>query len=135
MKIQNYALINILNVLGYFASYKLPQKISYAITRNTMILSKEYAVYDAELRKIFKQYDEYIIKDDEGNARLNQSGIPLVEPSVMEEFNNAIAELLNIEIEVELYPVDESVFEYDDDERYSALSANEIMELQSILCK
>ena len=58
MKIKNLELIVIINILSSFNDKKLPQKISYAITRNYMILEKEYQYYDKEIKKIFSQYEK-----------------------------------------------------------------------------
>lgn len=135
MKISNIELVNIANMLEYYGAMKLPQRISYAITKNSMIISKEYKVYETELKKIFSQYEEYFLKDSDGNVQYSSSGIPLVSPDKKDEFNECIAELLSIEVEIELYAIDDSTFEYDDvDGKYDALSAKDIISLQSILC-
>ena len=52
MKIKNLELIVIINILSSFNDKKLPQKISYAITRNYMILEKEYQYYDKEEQQL-----------------------------------------------------------------------------------
>lgn len=134
MNIKNYDLINIANILEHFSTLKLPQRISYAITKNSMIISRDYEVYETELKKIFSHYDKYILKDDSGNIKYDSKGIPLIKSEYSEEFNKCILELLNIEIKVEFYHISESLFEYDDSEKYDALSAKDIITLQNILC-
>ena len=135
MKMTNFTLVNMMNVLQSYSDKKLPQKISFAITRNLMKISKEYSVYDAQLKKLFESYSDYMVKDDNGNMQTYDSGIPVVNDSIKPEFDEQIAELLNIEIEVDMYYIDPEVFDYDDKGIYDAMSAQDIMVLQSILCK
>lgn len=135
MKITNFVLVNIMNTLQGYGEKKLPQKISYAITRNLMKISKEYDVYDTQLKKIFEEYSEHMIKDEDGNVKTNQNGIPIVEASVSDEFGEQIADLLNIEIEIDLHYISQETFDYDDKGIYDAMSAQDIMVLQSILCE
>ena len=135
MKMTNFTLVNMMNVLQSYSDKKLPQKISFAITRNLMKISKEYSVYDAQLKKLFESYSDHMVKDDNGNMQTYDSGIPIVDDSIKPEFDEQIAELLNIEIEVDMYYIDQEVFDYDDKGIYDAMSAQDIMVLQSILCK
>lgn len=135
MKMTNFTLVSMVNALQNYSDKKLPQKISFAITRNLMKLSKEYGVYDAQLKKMFESYSDHMVKDDNGNMRTYDSGIPIVDDSIKAEFDEQIAELLNIEIEVDMYYIDSEVFDYDDKGIYDAMSAQDIMVLQSILCK
>lgn len=134
MKITNYALVGLVNELGQYTEKKLPQKISYAITRNIMLATKEYQVYETQLNKVMNSYADNMVKDDNGNVKTNNIGIPFVEESCREDFNREIEELLNFEIEIEIYTVDESVFDYDDNGKYDVLTVNDILFLQSILC-
>lgn len=135
MKMTNFTLVNMMNVLQSYSDKKLPQKISFAITRNLMKISKEYSVYDAQLKKLFESYSDHMVKDDDGNMQTYDSGIPIVDESIKAEFDEQISELLNIEIEVDMYYIDQDVFDYDDKGIYDAMSAQDIMVLQSILCK
>lgn len=135
MKMTNFTLVNMMNVLQSYSDKKLPQKISFAITRNLMKISKEYSVYDAQLKKLFESYSNHMVKDDDGNMQTYDSGIPIVDESIKAEFDEEISELLNIEIEVDMYYIDPDVFDYDDKGIYDAMSAQDIMVLQSILCK
>lgn len=133
MKMTNYTLVNLVNELGSYANKKLPQRISYAITRNIMLATKEYQVYEEQLNKIMEEYADNMIKED-GKLKVNEAGIPEVEESVRQEYYNTIADLLNIEIDVDIYMIDEGVFDYEDNNRFDALSPNDIIKLQSILC-
>lgn len=141
MKLTNFNIINMINILTNFAEKKLPQKISYAITRNLMIvrndLKNEYDCYFQSLNKLLSEYDKYIIRNENGEIIYNDIGIPIVASDVENDFNEEISELLNIEIKtnVELYHIPENVFDYEDEKnRYDSLSASDIINLQSILC-
>lgn len=135
MKMTNYDLVNVKNTLQEYGIKKLPQKISYAITRNLTGISKDYEVYDAQLKKIFEEYSDHMIKDENGEVKRNKIGVPLVDAEVNDEFNEQIVDLLNIEIDVDMYNIEPEVFDYDNKkEIYDAMSAQDIMILQSILC-
>lgn len=134
MKMKNFEIVNGLNILGQLAEKKLPQKISYAMTRNNIILAKEYEAYGKEIEKLNEMYDDYIIKNEEGSPELNPSGLPKLKPEVEKEYYNKINELINIEIEVDLYKIDEECFNYNDtEEKYDSLSLAEQMMLRSLL--
>lgn len=134
MKMTNLVMVNLMNTLQAYGTKKLPQKISFAITRNLMKISKEYEAYDSQLKKLFESYSDHIIKDENGNNKINASGIPIVDDSVKTEFNEQIKDLLDIEIEIDLYLIDPEVFNYDDKGIYDAMSAQDIIVLQSVLC-
>lgn len=134
MKMTNYTLVNLVNELQSFASKRLPQKISYAITRNIILTTNEYKIYETQLNKLMEEYSDDMVKDESGNLKINDAGIPEVNDSVKAEYFDKLAELLNLEIELNIYTIDESVFDYDDDDKYDSLSPKEIINLQSILC-
>lgn len=135
MKMTNFTLVNLVNELEPFGNKRLPQKISYAITRTVILATREYQIYEAQLNKIMEEYSDYMLKDDSGSPKINDVGIPEVEDSVKKEYFEKISDLLNLEIELDIYTIDESVFEYDDDNsKYDTLSPNEMIKLQSILC-
>lgn len=131
--IKNSSLINISNTLQEFSGKKLPQKISYAITKNILIVSKEYEAYEKQLHTLFDRYDDHMEKDEEGNRKTDNLGIPIVDKSVEDEFREQILDLLNIQIECEFYTIPEEVFDYEDKGIYDPLSARDIIKLQSIL--
>lgn len=134
MKITNLVMVNLMNTLQAYGTKKLPQKISFAITRNLMKISKEYEAYDTQLKKLFETYSDHIIKDEDGNNKINASGIPIVDDSVKTEFNEQIKDLLDIEIDIDIYLIDPEIFNYDDKGIYDAMSAQDIIVLQSVLC-
>lgn len=134
MKIANGILVNLLNTLGSYSEYKLPQKIGYAITRNMMAIQKEYSVYEKQMKKILEDFKEYTLKDDDGNLLFEENGLPKIEQDHLSDFIKEMNELLNIEIDINLYKVDISVFDYEDTDKYDSLSAIDIIKLQDILC-
>lgn len=134
MKMSNYTMVNVLNTLNSFGNKKLPQKISYAITRNIMIFRKEYEFYEREFGKLLVKYDKDIEKDVDGNMVHNKDGIPVVNGEASKDFYNELNELLRIELDVNIYQIPSDVFDYEDSERYDAMSASEIIQLQSIMC-
>lgn len=134
MKIKNVDLVRIFHVLEEYSNKKLPQRISFAITKNIINLENDIQCYSKSLNKIFEKYADYTIKDDNGNITYNEQGIPLVDEDHISDYGNEIGELLDIEIDVDLYTVDISIFDYDEGNRYDSLSAVDIIKLQDILC-
>ena len=136
MRMRNIELIIISNNLEKYKDKKLPQKISYAITKNNMLIMQEQKIYIEEFNKIIKEYDEYIIKDTDGQMKLNTNGIPIVKAEVEKEYMQKVNDLLNIEFDIDLFTISEKCFNYDDTiGKYDVLSPSEIMFLQSFLCK
>lgn len=134
MKMSNYTMVNVLNTLNSFGNKKLPQKISYAITRNIMIFRKEYEFYEREFKKLLVKYDKDIEKDVDGNMVHNKDGVPVVNGEASKDFYNELNELLMIELDISIYQISPEVFDYEDSGRYDAMSASEIIQLQSIIC-
>ena len=132
MKCNNFDIISISNVLNTYADKKLPQKISYAITKNIMNISGDLDCYSRQLNKIIDSYKEYQKKEN-GEPVMSPIGVPLVEDKYTEEYMGEISALLNIEVDVSLYTINESEFDYDG-ERFDPLSASDIMKLAKILC-
>ena len=135
MKITNFDLIQINNVLDESGKKKLPQRINFAIIKNLKILKEDLETYQESLQSLFKSYDEWMIKDENGQPKMDAQGIPEVEESHRTEFQTELIDLLNLQIDVDLYQLDDDVFNYEDNDRYDALSAQEIMTLQRIICK
>ena len=134
-KITNAILISFIKILDGVSKKKMPQKISYAITKNIINLSKEYECYETELNKIFNEYSNNFVLDDNGNKTLDVNGIPIVQDNVKENYFNSLNNLLNLDIEVSIYTIDDKYFDYDDlDGRYDVLSPIEMIQLQNIIC-
>lgn len=134
MKLTNLELINRINVLDQFNDTKFPQRISYAITRNLMILRYEYKCYSEELKKIMAKYADSMVKDKDGNIQCSENGVPVFNGPVPPEFNEDLTALLNIEIDVEEFFISPELFDYDDS-RYDSLTGRDIALLQGVLCE
>lgn len=135
MKLTNFSIVNIISTLKEFEDKKLPQKISYAITRNLMILEKDYNCYIKELNKIFEKYQNDFVKGEDGEIINDDTGLPIVDSDIADDYKNEISSLLNIELDVYIYTISLDCFDYEDEKgRYDALSAKDILKLQSILC-
>ena len=133
--ITNAILISFIKILDGVSKKKMPQKISYAITKNIINLSKEYECYETELNKIFDEYSEYFILDDNGNKTLDTNGVPVVKDEMKKDYYASLNNLLNLDIEVSIYTIDDKYFDYDDsDNRYDILSPIEMIQLQNIIC-
>ena len=130
MKVNNFTLINMMHILKNFSEKKLPQKISYAIMKNIYIINKDAEIYEDSLRKIIDSYKDYTIKDEQ-----LENGLPKVDDEHMEDYVSEINELLNFEVDIDLYYIDEDVFDYDDSARYDAVSASDLIQLRAILCE
>lgn len=135
MKMTNAVLVGFINSLSLFEEKKLPQKISYAITRNMIVAQKEYGIYENQLKKIIKDYEQFIIKDDDDKPIFEENGLPKIVDSEKENFAHEINDLMGIEIDFDLYDIDISAFDYEDSERFDPLSPADIMLLQSMICK
>jgi hypothetical protein len=135
-KLTNYSLINLINSLDKYSNLKLPQKISYALTKNIMKLQAEYSYYDKALNKLFEKYYDCFEKDEKGEVKTNSMG-PIIkedEKEAKEEYNKELVELLNVEVEIELFTIPSSYLDYDDSAKYDVLTAKDIMFLESLLC-
>lgn len=134
MKITNAKLVEFVNVLNAHENDKLPQKIAYAILKNSIIMGREYKVYIQQVQAVLDQYKPYTIKDENGNIVL-EKGLPKVDDEHREAFYADLAEILNFEIEVDNYKIPESAFDYDDMGKYDVLSPTDIFKLQRIMCE
>ena len=134
MILKNKDILTRVNILNGYCTKRFPQRISYAITRNIMIFSDEIESYNKQLKKILDSYKEYYVKDDKGEPQIDKaSGLPVIMPEHSNDFMQEVMELLEIEIDVKPYFIDESLFDYDD-EKYDTMSAIDIINLQSVLC-
>lgn len=130
MKVNNFTLVNMMNNLKRFGEKKLPQKISYAIMKNIYIINKDIEIYEKSLQKIIDSYKEYFVKDE-----TLENGLPKVDDEHMEDYITEINELLAFEVDIDLYYIDEDVFDYEDSDRYDSISAADLIQLRMIICK
>lgn len=130
MKVNNFTLVNMMNNLKRFGEKKLPQKISYAIMKNIYIINKDIEIYEKSLQKIIDSYKDYFVKDE-----ILENGLPKVDDEHMEDYITEINELLAFEVDIDLYYIDEDVFDYEDSDRYDSISAADLIQLRMIICK
>lgn len=136
-KLTNHEMVQILNTLKMFENKKLPQKISYAIVKNIITLSKEYDIYIKQLEKIIneaKHTDKLELTED-GQIIETETHIPKVKEEYKEEFNNDLEDLLLFCLDVDYSYVNENVFDYDETDRYDVLSPVEVFALRNCLCE
>jgi hypothetical protein len=88
IKIKNFELINMINGLNKFVGkdMPLPVRVSYAVNKNIKKLFGEYKIYDKERLKIMDGYE----KKSKEEKR---------------EADERLAELLNIETEVDVHNI------------------------------
>lgn len=133
MKYRNIDVVQIVTFLDKISERKLPQKINYAIMRNLDSFQKENQFYEKSLNKIIESYKDFLVKDSDGNLVISKLGIPTVDGSHIEDYNNEISELISLEVEVKIYQVPESIFDYEDSNgKYDTLSGSEILKLVKI---
>lgn len=135
MKITNFDLIQINNILDGSGKKKLPQRINFAIIKNLKNIKEDLDTYQEALKALFDSYDDWMVKNEDGSFKFDAQGVPEVEESHRQDFQAELLDLLNLQIDVNLYQLDEDVFNYEDSDRYDALSAQEIIALQRIICK
>lgn len=90
MKMKNIEIINRINGLGAVADLPLPVRLTYAIRKNARKLETEYNDYFESYTALKKKY-----KDDKESP----------------ECNKELEELLNIEVEVDIHMVPETIFD------------------------
>lgn len=136
MKINNMKLVQSMNVLQGYMSKRLPQKISYAVMKNFSILSNEYQYYQKQYQKILEEYKNHIETDDEGNPKTDENGVPVIaDATTRNEIYQALEELLSIEVDIDLHLVSDDCFDYEDSDRYDALTPAELYNLKLLLCE
>lgn len=136
MKYKNIEVVNIVNFLNSISEKKLPQKISYAIMRNTSNFQKECSYYEQALKKILESYKHFFVKKSDNELVMTSIGVPLVDDKHMKEYTEEIQELLNIEVEIQIYKIDSKAFDYEDPNgKYDVLTVKELLQLTNLFCK
>lgn len=130
----NLQMVQMMNILHKFENKKLPQKIGYIIMKNLMQLQNEYVLYEKQLKKLFNEYDEHIQKNAENEIIYKKNGLPIVNDDCAEIFYKELENIVNAEVDIEIYKIDKKYFDYDDCAvKYDPLTPIEIMELMSVL--
>lgn len=105
---KNIQIIEHLNALGNFTKEKLPVKLSFAIVRNTNMLKQVYSDFEHERNKLL---DSYNIKDKDGEPAWIKTGNIEIEKSKIKNWTEDVEELLNIDVNIDVYKISISAFE------------------------
>ena len=109
---------------------KFPVKISYAIAKNAKKLAEEHADYEKQRIKLC---EEFANKDKYGNPVLIDGKYDIPDFS-LEVFNNAVNELRDVEIDVDIHSVSFSELDKcDTNERYNIPTASDISAMEFML--
>lgn len=136
MKYKNIEVVSIVNFLNSISEKKLPQKISYAIMRNTSNFQKECNYYEQALKKILEGYKDFFVKKSDNELVMTSIGVPLVDNKHIKEYMEEIQELLDIEVEIQIYKIDSKDFDYEDPNgKYDVLTVKELLQLTNLFCK
>ena len=136
MKYKNIEVVSIVNFLNSISEKKLPQKISYAIMRNTSNFQKECNYYEQALKKILEGYKDFFVKKSDDELVMTSIGVPLVDNKHMKEYTEEIQELLDIEVEIQIYKIDSKDFDYEDPNgKYDVLTVKELLQLTNLFYK
>lgn len=100
MKLTNRKIVNDANFLGTLTQKQLPVKVSYAIAKNISKIENELKIYNIERQKLI---DKYCVKDEEGNNVIDENNQLIIADENMTDWNNAINELLDIEVEIDIH--------------------------------
>ena len=105
---KNIEIITHINQLDDFTKDKLPVKLSFAVAKNLNKLHDLYKDYENERNKIL---DLYNVKDDKGEPAYKSTGkIEIVEGRIS-DWNNDVAELLDIEVEFDIHEVEYDIID------------------------
>lgn len=106
MKITNRRLVNDANFIGGLTNKQgLPIKISYAIAKNVAKIESELKIYNNERQKLI---DKYAVKDDKGENIVYENNQLKIADENMNEWTDAINELLDIEVEIDIHKFNEN---------------------------
>ena len=109
---------------------KFPVKISYAIAKNVKNLAEEHADYEKQRIKLC---EEFANKDKDGNP-VSVDGKYDIPNDSLKEFNDAVNELRDTEIDVDIHSVSFSELDKcDTNERYDIPTASDVSAMQFML--
>ena len=127
MKITNRQIVEIHNNIRPVRNKNLPIRIGFAINRNMKAMEPIAESYSAEQRKLL---DKYCEKDEFGQFRTEGDEFVL---SDRKAYAREIEELFAIESEVQVHTVSMEEIEKCDNEKYDALTPNELALLEFMI--
>lgn len=87
--------------IGFFLNQKLPLPVAYKLNKMNQAAIKEGEFYQEKFNEIV---DKYAKTDEEGNIVFSEDGDQImIKEELIGECNEALEELMNLEIEVETY--------------------------------
>ena len=87
--------------IGFFLNQKLPLPVAYKLNKMNQAAIKEGEFYQEKFNEIV---DKYAKTDEEGNIVFSEDGEQImIKEELIGECNEALEELMNLEIEVETY--------------------------------
>ena len=127
MKITNRQIVEIHNNIGVVRKKNLPINVGFAINRNMKAMEPVAEAYSAEQRKIL---DKYCEKDEFGQFKPEGDTFVL---SDTKAYAKEMEELFAIESEVQVHTVSMDEIEKCDNEKYDALTPNELSLLEFMI--
>lgn len=134
MVLTNNDMVETMSKLWSISDKLLPQKISFAIAKNLLLLSKEYKNYEEKLKELLLSHEEDLQADENGKIITNDTGVPIIKSDCSSELRKEVQDLLDSAVEIEFHRTSFNAFDYFDNEKYDALSPEQIIALQKILC-
>lgn len=134
LQITNFELVQIANLIKELENKRFPQKLSYAIMKSIINISKEVEIYTKQLNAIIETYKEEgkLVLDNKGEIVFENNGIPKVKTEFIEEFAKELDELLNFKVIVEVASFSEEMFDYEEENRYDVLTPSEMIVLMTL---
>lgn len=134
LQVTNFELVQIANLIKELENKRFPQKLSYAIMKSIINISKEVEIYTKQLNAIIEAYKEEgkLVLDNKGEIVFENNGIPKVKTEFVEEFAKELDELLNFKVTVEVSSFSEEMFDYEEENRYDVLTPSEMIVLMTL---
>lgn len=134
LEITNFELVQIANLIKELENKRFPQKLSYAIMKSIINISKEVEIYTKQLNAIIETYKEEgkLVLDSKGEIVFENNGIPKIKTEFVEEFAKELDELLNFKVTVEVSSFSEEMFNYEEENRYDVLTPSEMIVLMTL---
>lgn len=134
LEVTNFELVQIANLIKGLETKRFPQKLSYAIMKSIINISKEVEIYTKQLNAIIEAYkkSDKLVLDDKGEIVFENNGIPKVKIEFVDSFAKELDELLNFKVTVEVPKISEEMFDYDEEGRYDVLTPSEMIVLMTL---
>lgn len=134
LEVTNFELVQIANLIKGLETKRFPQKLSYAIMKSIINISKEVEIYTKQLNAIIEAYkkSDKLVLDDRGEIVFENNGIPKVKTEFVDSFAKELDELLNFKVTVEVPKISEEMFDYDEEGRYDVLTPSEMIVLMTL---